>query len=32
MSVAAFVLAEQPRPFRWLGVTGRRFSSADERL
>lgn len=32
VSVAAFVLAEQLRPFRWLGVTGRRFSSADERL
>lgn len=32
VSVAAFVLAERPRPFQWLAVTGRRFFSADKRL
>lgn len=32
VSVATFVLAGQLRPFRWLGVTMRRFFSADKRL
>lgn len=31
VSVATFVLAGRRRPFWWLGVTGRRFFSADKR-